>query len=1040
MQMTSALSTSGGVLSFAATSDYENPSDSDTNNVYEINVVISDGSNEVAQAVSITVTEVEEAPEFVGLPAVFLIEENDNTVLTVEVADPEGDSVSAITMSGPDASEFLLGGNGFLRSNAIAGFNYEVPTDANSDNIYELVFSVTDTTNNITRDQSFNVQVEDLKDTFTLTQTLFVSSTTDLDGDVPVPMNNGVGYTTIPNNTIEDARTLITPTEVTGFIGDKLVEVIVRDEDGNVVFDDEGNVSYNSLQTNDPEDWYKVDTVAGLQITLAVEDYEEEVVDDAGNTTTVINKATLLLYNSSGGLVNFSYTASSTDEYQTINLPSPGVYYPVVKKDDGASKYTLILAPGASTASTFTSSKNAFAQGEFISYIPFSDNFDPDTYEDIYPEFNENEALNQKLVSINKTSFMGLRVVDFDLNEEYATIYGNDTYLDSPNFTANNSDQIIYLKQWKVLQHYKKLNPKLNLEFNQIHQKLGFVKDTYWDYQWGLQLIGLDKVLNATGQEVKNVAVGVIDTGSPSVTSTAWTTSHFLNGGYDFLESNDSNDGDGPDGDPTDTVDVTSGSHGTHVGSTIAAANDGNNINGFGIYSVPLRVFGRDGGAFSSDVIAAMLYSAGLPNSTGQTYTGSVPLKVVNLSLGSMGGGCSSSYRNAISDVTDNGVTVVSSSGNSGEDAPNSKGYPASCPNVISVAAVDPLSQRAYYSTFNDDVDVAAPGGTTGTDLNGDGQSDGILAFDGSESLSYYQGTSMASPHAAGAIALIYALKPEWDPVQMDAFIKSGYFTDDIGVEGKDDDFGYGLINLDKAFTNLIDGGLDFTYATINPGSFNFGYTDTEKTITISKVGTGELSVAQVTSGNSSVTTVAALDIDSNGFGTYKVTLTRGEVPDGTYTGSIVAELSDETQTNVTFTYSSGSERTSSEIGYVLAYLYDDNDEYYRGWRIDMPEGGIRFSVSDIDIGTYYWFFSTEIDDDNFIGGYGEIWETYPELSSQDAYFTLVDQDVEGNSVYLRTRSSYGGLSASSTPFDLKEVKSVPIPLTTESNLTIIEN
>ena len=89
-------------------------------------------------------------------------------------------------------------------------------------------------------------------------------------------MNNGVGYTTIPNNTIEDARTLITPTEVTGFIGDQLVEVLVRDEDGNAIFDDEGNVSYNSLQTNDPEDWYKVDTVAGLQITLAVEDYEED--------------------------------------------------------------------------------------------------------------------------------------------------------------------------------------------------------------------------------------------------------------------------------------------------------------------------------------------------------------------------------------------------------------------------------------------------------------------------------------------------------------------------------------------------------------------------------------------------------------------------------------------------------------------------------------------------------------------------------------------------------------------------------------------
>ena len=80
-------------LSFAATSDYEVPTDANTNNTYEINVVISDGSNEVAQAVSIIITDVSEAPEFVGFLQYFLIEENDNTVLTVEVADPEGDDL-----------------------------------------------------------------------------------------------------------------------------------------------------------------------------------------------------------------------------------------------------------------------------------------------------------------------------------------------------------------------------------------------------------------------------------------------------------------------------------------------------------------------------------------------------------------------------------------------------------------------------------------------------------------------------------------------------------------------------------------------------------------------------------------------------------------------------------------------------------------------------------------------------------------------------------------------------------------------------------
>ena len=215
-----------------------------------------------------------------------MIEENDNTVLTLEVADPEGDDFGDITMSGVDAAEFLLGSNGFLRFNSLEGANYEVPTDANQDNIYEITFSVTDTTNNLTRVQDLSVQVTDLKDTFSLTQTIFVASTTVLDGDVPTPMNNGVGYPEVPNNSLETAQTLITPSEVTGFVGDKLVEVIVRDEDGNVIFDDEGEVSYNSVQRDDPEDWYKIDTVPGLQIELAVEDYQQEIEDADGNTST----------------------------------------------------------------------------------------------------------------------------------------------------------------------------------------------------------------------------------------------------------------------------------------------------------------------------------------------------------------------------------------------------------------------------------------------------------------------------------------------------------------------------------------------------------------------------------------------------------------------------------------------------------------------------------------------------------------------------------------------------------------------------------
>ena len=54
-----------------------------------------------------------------------------------------------------------------------------------------------------------------------------------------------------------------------------------------------------------------------------------------------------------------------------------------------------------------------------------------------------------------------------------------------------------------------------------VYESAGFTQDEYWSYQWGLQNIGLDVVLNAIGQETQNVAVAVIDSGSPATTSTA---------------------------------------------------------------------------------------------------------------------------------------------------------------------------------------------------------------------------------------------------------------------------------------------------------------------------------------------------------------------------------------------------------------------------------------------------------------------------------------------------------------------------------------
>ena len=83
----------------------------------------------------------------------------------------------------------------------------------------------------------------------------------------------------------------------------------------------------------------------------------------------------------------------------------------------------------------------------------------------------------------------------------------------------------------------------MNLELDLKAKAMNFTKDPSWNYQWNLQQIGLETALTAIGQETKNVAVAVLDSGSPSSDSTAYTTSAFLPNGFDFVPIGNSGDG-----------------------------------------------------------------------------------------------------------------------------------------------------------------------------------------------------------------------------------------------------------------------------------------------------------------------------------------------------------------------------------------------------------------------------------------------------------------------------------------------------------------
>jgi serine protease len=143
---------------------------------------------------------------------------------------------------------------------------------------------------------------------------------------------------------------------------------------------------------------------------------------------------------------------------------------------------------------------------------------------------------------------------------------------------------------------------------------------------------------------------------------------------------------------------------------------------------------------------------------------------------------------------------------------------------------VDINKARTWYSNFGSWVSVVAPGGDVGQDVNRDGRPDGVLStatFDRggmvANDYAIYQGTSMATPHAAGVMALMKAVNPGLTPQRVADLLASGALTDDLGAPGKDDQFGYGLINASKAVAAAGGGSGSGSTQTIDPRLLNWG-------------------------------------------------------------------------------------------------------------------------------------------------------------------------------------------------------------------------
>lgn len=211
--------------------------------------------------------------------------------------------------------------------------------------------------------------------------------------------------------------------------------------------------------------------------------------------------------------------------------------------------------------------------------------------------------------------------------------------------------------------------------------------------------------------------------------------------------------------------------HGTHVSGTVGGTTWGVAKS---VQLVPVRVLNCRGSGTTSGVIAGIDWVA----------ANAIKPAVANMSLG---GGASTALDNALLAAVNAGITFVVAAGNENADACNSS--PARAPSAITVGSTTSTDARSSFSNFGTCLDLFAPGsGITSAWSTGNTATNTI------------SGTSMASPHVAGAAAVYLSANQSATPNQVTTALVNGATTGVVGGAGN------GSPNL-LLFSGVVTGG-----------------------------------------------------------------------------------------------------------------------------------------------------------------------------------------------------------------------------------------
>lgn len=532
-------------------------------------------------------------------------------------------------------------------------------------------------------------------------------------------------------------------------------------------------------------------------------------------------------------------------------------------------------------------------------------------------------------------------------------------------------------------------------------------QDNYADQQWHYDRINAVGAWDTVDNGGESVRVAVLDTGIARI-GDDWHPDLAPN-----INCNDSSRCfDAVDKDGSDPVDDR-GSHGTHVtGIAAADATGSGDVTGVahGASLVPVRVLGGSEGTVA-DVIAGVRWVVN---------NGNPRADVINLSLGSQTE--NPTLRDAVAEASAAGILVVAASGNAGDDRPF---YPAAFPSVLSVGAVDCKGSRSSFSNFGDWLDLAAPGGGNPSDCsNGDdfvfsavAEGDGI---DNNTPVNGRQGTSMASPHVAGVLALMRELTPRVEMPVIRALLREGRLTQNNDKGTFDQEIGWGIVDAQAAVTEDISG-----FAALAPSLERLRLDNDRQSVDLSlaRVGDGSVTFSNedVTDGDKPWLDVEAIDGERN----FRVSLNTDEMDPGqffrsTLNVSYTANGSEGRQYQIPVTATLEANESDRNAGAHFVQLIpadaindDSISERTRQTVAEAEDGRYRFEfdVSDIEPGEYFLIAGSDLDNDGSFCGPGEACAEFPVTGQPEAIKITRDtsKTVELETAFTRPVDSQNG-------------------------------